>query len=149
MLIFLDIDGVLVKESEAFDFDTEEDIRFHSDCQALFESVVCDYPCRIVISSAWREDFSLDFIKSRFSPPVAVKIIGVTPILTDRRHTRYHEIVNYLQNHGFSEAPWIAIDDVSGYFPSEAPLITTDPNNGFDQAAALKLREFLILNLAG
>lgn len=141
MLIFLDIDGVLVRESD--EFDREEEISFHPDCLALFESVIQDYPCRIVISSAWREEFPLDFIRSRFSPPIAAKVIGATPILTYRRYFRYHEIMSYLHTYGGDEVPWIAIDDIAEHFPPEAPVIVTNPDNGFDGATALQLREFL------
>ncbi|MBW8456939.1 MAG: hypothetical protein K0M58_00620 [Thiobacillus sp.] len=41
---------------------------------------------RIVVSSTWRHQFTLDQLRARFSPDIAVRIIGVTPGVTQKRN---------------------------------------------------------------
>jgi len=72
MYIFLDIDGVLVKEDDPNDdiymktIELEEDLlRFHQDCLNEFESIIRQYQhTKIVISSSWRENFAFESIKA-------------------------------------------------------------------------------------
>ncbi len=74
--LFLDFDGVLHPASP-----------FNRDAGALchlerFESVMRDFPdWKIVISSSWREEFSLEEIQSFFSKDIAARIVGGTPML--------------------------------------------------------------------
>ncbi|RKZ88434.1 MAG: hypothetical protein DRR19_12555 [Candidatus Parabeggiatoa sp. nov. 1] len=152
MYIFLDIDGVLVKPDEPEDeiylkeVNIEEDLlRFNQDCLKEFENVIRKYNhCQIVISSSWREMFAFKLIKALFSNDVADKIIGVTPIISHGvKHSRYHEILNYLEQNNALAKPWVAIDDIAAYFPKEAPVIITNPKKGFDKHAATKLDDFL------
>ena len=84
MWIFLDIDGVLVPEKK-FDQPVlpKDMIKFDPVCLDEFENVLRRYPTsKIVISSSWREMYSLQTISSLFSPDIAVRVIGVIPYYT-------------------------------------------------------------------
>ena len=77
MILFLDFDGVLHPEYDGQA--TPADVVF---CHLpRFEAVMRDYPeVEIVISSMWREQFPLDALRARFSPDIAGRIIGATPV---------------------------------------------------------------------
>ncbi len=155
MYIFLDIDGVLVKEdddtSSDLPIDLEEDFaKFDPDCLEKFEAVIRQFAmCQIVISSSWREIFPLTTIKNLFSPDIAEKVIGVTPLATRPvKYYRYHEIISYLESNKLSQEEWIAIDDIPEHFPKETPLVITNSYIGFDGKAAEKLNNFLTTHQA-
>lgn len=145
MYIFLDIDGVLVKDDEVPIDDIElleaDYAKFDPCCLQEFENVIRDYPAtKIVISSAWREQFSLKEIKSRFSEDVAEKIVGVTPVTkVVQKYYRHLEVLEYLKNHHLTETTWVAIDDFAEHFPKGTPMIVTNRYRGFDKTAAEQL----------
>jgi hypothetical protein len=146
MYIFLDIDGVLVKEdAPGAEIDLDEDLmKFDDNCLTLFENVVHKYDhSQIVISSSWIEICTIETIQSLFSKTVAQKILGATPRLSHPiKYFRHQEVLDYLtQNH--CDAPWVAIDDIAEHYPEDAPVIVTNPYKGFDQTAAKKLDYFL------
>jgi predicted protein tyrosine phosphatase len=150
MYVFLDIDGVLVKE----DITPIEDIaileadygKFDPICLQEFENVIRQHPeIKIVISSAWREAFSLEEIKSRFSNDIATKIIGVTPQAQFvRKFFRHREILDYLKKNNATEELWIAVDDFAEHFPPGTPLVVTNRYRGFDRSSAEKLAAMII-----
>jgi len=147
MYIFLDIDGVLVKEDapgEEFDLDADL-MKFDETCLILFESVIRKYEhSKIIISSSWIEICTIETIKSLFSPKVAIKILGVTPRLSyPIKYFRHQEVLNYLKQHGLENEAWVAIDDIAEHYPPDAPIVVTNPYKGFDQIAANKLAFFL------
>lgn len=155
LYIFLDIDGVLVKESlsdeeievEAIDLEAETDLlKFDSDCLTEFESVLRKHShYQIVISSSWREVFSFNSIKRLFSKDIAARVIGMTSSLENSplKYLRYHEVLDYLRRNHSEAGPWVAIDDTAEHFPPVAPVIVTDPYLGFDERAANQLDTFL------
>ncbi len=147
MYLFLDIDGVLVKEDapgEEIDLD-EDFMKFDQDCLSVFESVIRNSDNgQIVISSSWIEICTLDTIKSLFATEVAARVIGVTPRLSyPIKYFRHQEVLNYLTQNDFEGKPWVAIDDIAEHFPPDAPVIVTNPYKGFDNSAAMKLAHFL------
>lgn len=94
MILFLDFDGVLHPQYDAEPTPVSE-IFCHL---PRFESVMRDFPSvEIVISSTWCIQFSLDELRSRFSPDIAARIIDGTPkikcadgdYLPSRREVRY------------------------------------------------------------
>ena len=103
MLIFLDFDGVLRRKQSPL-------YRLDADCLGLFEQAVRKLPdAEIVITSTWREAFSLERMRGLFSPDISARIVGATPI--DRRredHYRYREVLAYLKRNGKSGVPWVA-----------------------------------------
>jgi len=137
-LIFLDFDGVLRRT-------TSNPSQFDKDCLDNFESAMrqCSVS-KIVISSTWRLALSLKELRSRFSPDIAVRIIGITPEnLEDEPHARHAEILAFMQEKKITALPWVAIDDDPSHFPPGSPLLLTDSHSGFDTACAARLVKML------
>ena len=88
MLIFLDFDGVLRRKDAPL-------YRLESDLMTHFERALRALPgARVVITSSWREAFGLPEMRRLFSPDIAQRIIGVTPVARDREGTyRYREVL--------------------------------------------------------
>ncbi len=138
MIIFLDFDGVLRRLSSPY-------FKFDADCLECFESTVRPHDVGIVISSAWRLDFSLTDIKSHFSLDIAEKIIGITPeSLKLVQHYRYNEVLAYLKKECIGKVNWVAVDDDPAHYPESCPVIFTDPMTGFNNECARKLHDFLL-----
>jgi hypothetical protein len=89
MLIFVDIDGVLIPDRRHETSSLQTDImKFNSACLNHFENVLRSYPnVRVVISSSWREIFPFEVIPPLFSPDIAIRIIGFTPFLNPKIFT--------------------------------------------------------------
>jgi hypothetical protein len=136
MYLFLDFDGVLRRLSS-------EPLRFEPRLLENFQSSIRPLPeVRIVISSAWRLVMPLSELRLRFSPDVAERIVGVTPEhLALTAQSRYNEVRSYLKTAQALDAPWLAIDDDPAHYPHDAPLLITDPYQGFDLNCAKRLRE--------
>jgi hypothetical protein len=137
-LVFLDIDGVLRRT-------TSNPSQFDQDCLERFESAIrqCSVS-KIVISSTWRLAMSLKEIRSRFSPDVAARIVGVTPQNPkEETYERHAEILLFLEEKKIQNMSWVAIDDDSEYFPIGSPVIYTNPLTGFDLGNAVQLLKTL------
>ncbi len=137
-LIFLDFDGVLRRASS-------NPSRFDQDCLEHFESAIRQCPVsKIVITSTWRLAMPLKELRSRFSPDVAARIVGVTPEnLEEETYERHAEIRTFMEERNITSVPWVAIDDDPLHFPPGAPLLLTDPSKGFDAVCAEKLVRLL------
>lgn len=134
----MDIDGVLRRT-------TSNPSQFDKDCLDNFESALrtC-HISKVVISSTWRHAMSLKELKSRFTPDVATRIIGVTPqCLEEKTFERYAEIMKFLEEKNIRAMPWVAIDDDPSYFPTGSPVLFTDPKKGFDSVCAIQLAKIL------
>ena len=134
-IVFLDIDGVL-RRKDAPLYELEADLL------GRFEHVVRSIPdLQIVISSTWREAFSLAEIREHFALSVAPLIVGVTPTVAVRdEYDRHREVLAYLKkNHLGEDARWGAIDDDPANYRPGAPVILVDSNAGFDESAAAEL----------
>lgn len=151
MYIFLDIDGVLVREDRPGSPTNEDDItvedllQFNPECQKLFEDVIVRHDhARIVISSSWIEIWPIETIRPLFSVPVASKVEGATPRETVWvEFYRHVEVLNYIERHNATGIPWVAIDDIREHFRPGAPVLVTDPYEGFTCNDAKKLDYFL------
>ena len=136
MLIFLDFDGVLRRaDSPQYQLDEDCLVCFQDSVRALGD-------VQIVISSSWKDAFSLEDIKGRFDPDIADRIVGTTP--SAQRidgHAREEEVEAFLRARGWEQRRWIAIDDVSDHYEPAANLVLTDPTRGFDRDAAVSLRQ--------
>ena len=109
-LLFLDFHGVLHSTTSAYD-----DLL----CKApLLSDVLAKYPCDVVISSIWRFNYELDYIRSRLPSPLSEMIIGKTCAPEIGRWVRYMEIQRYLT---VIEplADWRALEDAFLEFPKE------------------------------
>lgn len=118
MILFLDFDGVLHPQHD--DGTTPADRVF---CHLpRFEAVMRDFPSvEIVISSMWREQYSLDEMRAHFSLDIADRIVGTTPT-TPRIDGKYMparregEILDWLTAAGRLGEPWLALDDADWQF---------------------------------
>ncbi|MFJ9452190.1 HAD domain-containing protein [Herbaspirillum sp. NPDC101397] len=91
----------------------------------------------IVISSAWRQEYSLTQLRTYFSDDIQRRILDVTPVLDhlDNRYLRQAEIDLWLRDAGREYEGWIALDDSEWLFPPGCRnLILVDPEVGFDEA---------------
>ncbi len=134
MLIFLDFDGVLRRKQSPL-------YRLDGDCLSFFEGAVRLLPdAQIVITSSWREAFSLSQMRQLFSPDIAERIVGVTPIeWSGEDHYRYREVLSFLKRNGHADTAWIAVDDDPSHYPPLRNLIVVDGECGFDSEAAARL----------
>jgi hypothetical protein len=138
MILFLDFDGVLHTINRS---------RGTFEHLVLFESVLRDFPqVDIVISSAWREDHSLEELQSFFSTDIRRRIIDATPVLhhLSQRHLRQAEIMLWLREVGREYEGWVALDDSDWLFsPLCRNLVLVDPDTGFSPDAEKRLRKKL------
>jgi Domain of unknown function (DUF4419)/HAD domain in Swiss Army Knife RNA repair proteins len=144
--IFLDIDGVLVKEEVFTEINLEEDLpHLDESCANWFAETVRRYPhTKIVISSSWREIYSLEVIKSVFPKDIADRIEGITPLYNRPvKFFRYQQVLDYLETHDALEQPWVAIDDIREHYPPQVLVIVTNPYVGFNETSAEELARFL------
>lgn len=137
-LLFLDFDGVLRRRNSPL-------YEFEADLLNNLEETIRFAPnVNIVITSSWREAFGLNDLRRRFSADIAERIEGVTPLshdFSDRR--RYREVLAYLKRYHDFKTHWLALDDDSEHFPTDAPVLIVDPDKGLDANAASKLMEWL------
>jgi hypothetical protein len=152
MLIFLDIDGVLVPEKKFDKVVNHEDLlKFDAVCLSEFENILRRYPdVHVVISSSWREVFPFEAVRCLFSPDIAPRVLGFTPFLDakivhDFEYLRYQEVLEYLRQKNQLDTLWIAIDDIAEHYPPDIQIVVTDAYIGFDRRAALTLEKQIIL----
>lgn len=136
MILFLDFDGVLHELDRLMGIFSREEHLAH---------VLRDYPqIEIVVSSAWRQDYTLQNIRTFFLTDLRNRIVGITPTLEihdagDIAGSRYREILTYLDGNA---ADWLALDDDAILFPPDcAELVLCD--DGFKYAEELALRTAL------
>lgn len=141
MILFLDIDGVLHPDPP------QPDQRLRS-LPRLVE-VLRDFPqVEVVISSLWREHFTLDQLRDLFPAEIRSRIIDVTPIaervdgwLPARREG---EILEWLESTGRIGEPWLALDDAGWQFTQHRDrLVECVFYDGLDDRAETLLREKL------
>jgi len=159
IILFLDFDGVT-----------------HPDCgpvdklftlMPLIEEVLVDHNnVSIVISSSWRENYSLDEMQNFFTMKMQSRVIGVAPILgrfqgrwlpgMEPQYEREWECNQWLlenenlievDEYQVGEPPqlkWIAIDDMPEWFSPNCPnLLVTNPLIGFSVENQGKLNRML------
>lgn len=138
MLLFLDFDGVLRPVSAA---------KNTLPLLPRLEVVLREHPtASVVISSTWREDFSLQELRTLFSSDLRERIIGCTPVLyfLDYLHIRHEEILTWLKNNNQQNEAWLALDDDENLFPPRCEnLLLVDAEIGFDRKTEIELCERL------
>lgn len=146
MILFLDFDGVLHPDPC---YDQEKKFCFLS----RLEKVLLEFPqVKIVISSTWRENRTLEVLRGFFIPELQQRIVGVTPNWRDHEelfdvigYQRQTEIEAWIRSSGEPWLNWIAIDDKGFLFRPFLPnLVQTRSNTGFDEIAEKKLRSLLV-----
>jgi len=117
----------------------------------LIEAFLREQPhIEVVISSSWRAYRKLDDLRKHFSPDIATRVVGLTPILARRAflgsaeagpRVRELECLQWLQSSSQPDAMWVAIDDQAGLFtPGCTNLITTKSTTGFTEDDLVRLR---------
>ena len=141
-VLFLDFDGVLHPKGAG---GAEQ----HFCRRPLLEELLLDAACadwRVVITSTWREAYSLQKLRGFFCAALQRRIIDRTPVLDDQDadHLRYREIRAWL-NKQPQVKRWCAIDDDREGFPEAqaARVVFTNPDHGLDAANVAKLRALL------
>jgi hypothetical protein len=148
MILFLDFDGVLHPVGS-----TEK--QYFSRLPLLEKFLRDDAPCwQVVISSSWREYFTLQQLIDRFSPDLRNRIIGSTPADDDRSlHTtwgaqaslypREVQIRHFLAQRGLNTENWVALDDMKGWFrdaETNDHLVLCNPSTGLTEDDLAQLR---------
>jgi 2-C-methyl-D-erythritol 4-phosphate cytidylyltransferase len=132
--IYLDFDGCLHRTGR------DKTMFEHIDAFAL---ILRDHPhVEVVITSSWREEFSLSQLRDFFPNDIATRVADVTPVLVGA--TRHDEIMQHLQDTRF-DGDYIVIDDDQREFPQGwPPLLLCDPNCGLDSKKRDELCRLLI-----
>ncbi len=145
MLLFLDFDGVLHP-----DFQGQTVPVALAFCHLpRFEDVMRDFPSvDIVISSAWRAQFSLENLRARFSSDIALRIIDTTSVQTlqgsAKLRQRELEILIWLAQNNRVLDRWVALDDSEWMFRDfRHNLVACLGHVGFDSVAERRLRAAL------
>ncbi len=121
-LLFLDFDGVLHPFFPKRELPDEENQLFSY--LPRLENVLRDYAdLKIVIASSWRENRPWANVIKAFSPDIAARIIGATPVLKAKeppypKHPRHDEVLAYLKNNNLTASHWIALDDDANLYPT-------------------------------
>lgn len=136
-IIFLDFDGVLHPGG----IGTFSQLPIFE----LYISAMSE--AEIVISSTWREAYTIKELRGFFSPPFQGQIVGVTPSLDNGRDLggRQKEIQAYLMGNGLSDknCAWIAIDDKASFFKDTCQnLLLTDTSRGFTEREGRQLLDW-------
>jgi hypothetical protein len=146
MILFLDFDGVL---HPAYDGQATPADRLFCHLRR-FEAIMRDFPTvEIVISSAWRYQFPIENLLSRFSPDIAARITGATLLHLNAAGEplaiwREQEILNWLISQDRADEPWIALDDTVWHFQQHRDcLVACTWYEGLDDAVEMKLRAAL------
>lgn len=140
ILLFLDFDGVLHPSSGH--------AHFKEDCMSALSSIITKHPeIRIVITSSWREEKTVDELKVLLGKAMGERVLGVTPVIDEpfMHNVRYHEVLSYLKRNSLPNASWFAIDDEPGSYPDHAHVILTDRRKGFTEDNGSQLDEMVKL----
>lgn len=132
MRIYLDFDGVL-HAVERFVYRIE-----YFEFVPPLEDILRKFPhVQVVVSSSWREDWTLEQLRENFSPDIRERIIGVTPRVVGKK--RVFEIKLHLKQTKYT-GPFIVIDDAPFEFPKQwLHLIVCDSEKGFDEVKQKEL----------
>lgn len=145
MLIFIDFDGVL-HPTPCF----QDNVLCRLE---NLELVLREFPeIELVISSSWRDHYSLPELCDMFSPDIDARVVSVTPSIKTTppgwmppdatAYERQFEIEHWLGQNRPQGTKWLAIDDQSHLFKEGCQnLLLIDPTKGFWTSDQPRLRE--------
>ena len=145
MILFLDFDGVLHPDPCI-----DED-RLFENADRLGE-VLEDFPeVGIVLSTSWRNVRPLDELLASLPHALRQRVMGVNPNFNDFQsdaprvpYRRHAECEKWMRMHAMDDVPWWALDDRPDWFaPYCENLLECEPNCGFDERMAARLRSAL------
>ena len=128
--IFLDIDGVLNNYDSPYS-DYDFTIKMEDEAIQSLEELIATYNTKIIISSTWRENKSLDYLKNLFgnySEDVSNSIIDLTPQINFA--DRELEINTWLKDNEALNSKFIILDDRSDFQKLKGNLYLVDPYKG-------------------
>jgi hypothetical protein len=105
--------------------------------------ILAESDCTVVISSTWREHYSLDELRAKLPRDLGEKVVGV--LGPDQRgpHVRFKNIEAWLTSES-GPVNWRALDDSASDFPPGCPqLILCDGRTGLGDAQEHELRKWL------
>lgn len=120
VILGLDIDGIFHPEGCPPDMEWVHLERF--------EDAMREVPTvKIVITSMWRHDHTLDELRSYFSADIAVRIIGTTPDLfrpglENARGLRQRELEAWVAEHA-PGARWLGLEDRAAYYDEDCKTV--------------------------
>lgn len=130
-LIFLDIDGVLVTTKSLL---AGNEYRFDKDCVKNLMDILTATQAKIVISSSWREDRTLEQLQKLFvSNGLGDNIIGVTPIHGDHE-IRGSEVKAFLEKADLEIEKFVILDDEEEMGDLAQNLVGTNFKSGIDES---------------
>lgn len=141
-VLFLDFDGVLHPKGAGGAAE-------HFSRRPLLEALLRETACadvRVVITSTWREAYSLAKLRQFFCAELQPRIIDRTPVLEDldADHLRYREIRAWLNRQPQVKRWWALDDDRDGFPEAHATrVVFTDPAHGLRPADLDTLRALL------
>ena len=140
-ILFLDFDGVLhplgASKNDLF-----------SRCSYL-ENFCSNFSFEIVITSNWRITNTIDEMILRLPLNMRGKVTGTTKVIQAKKHKRFQEIKNYLEENKLHDVSWIALDDSYWEFPNFCSnLIRCNPNVGLTIAEQVKIVHWLSYQFA-
>lgn len=119
LYLMLDFDGVLHEDPAEYMHEIDTPFVHVPVFEECLRQADPDSRMGIVISSMWRIDETLEQLKAHFSPDVAARVIGVTPVMqvasmgwggVDPRGHRQSECETWMA-YNAPGVPWIALDD--------------------------------------
>lgn len=134
----LDFDGVLHRFFPLPGRPDEENVHFFF--RGAFEAAVRQCPnLRLVVSSTWRNKYSMDELRGFFSPDIAERIIGATPRIGagTGEGARQVEAEAWLAQNNIPNQPWIGIDDNLELYRPGAAVVHCHDEFGAREAALL------------
>ena len=139
-IIFLDFDGVMHPAGT-------ESPKFSQ--RSLLEDFLRDQDfldVLLVITSTWREAYSLEGLRKFFSADIQHRVLSCTATLDEyeTEYERAEEIEHWLDAHEPCES-WVALDDDEQGFPPRfrTNLVLTDSTAGLTENALSELRDKL------
>jgi len=146
MILFLDFDGVL-HEDPCYD-----EARLFVRAPDLAQALEPFAEVRIVLSTSWRTQRTLDEMSQPLPPALRQRIVDATPLVAPsetpaalRPYRRHAECACWLQRHGHDGTPWFALDDRPSLFaPHCEQLVLCESNVGFVDATARRLQAALL-----
>lgn len=132
--VYLDFDGVLHPN-----FAVEDQLFSHM--QALTTALE-GLQVRIIISSSWRFQDEMDYLKGQFDTRIQGQVVGRTGDAHIGKWARWNEITQHAKTHHIKK--WIALDDAYMEFPPDCKeLILCDGRLGLQPKQLQQLVKWL------
>jgi len=139
-IVFLDFDGVIITPESSFRRIGPLEAAHPKAIEAL-NYLLSETGARLVISSTWREDYSVEELRKLLKGwGVAAEILGTTPLLDQRSE----EIQSWLDECSLPIGAFVILDDMTDMGHLASRLINTDFETGLTMSHAVAARDLLI-----